>query len=182
MDPYVIVGAGLAGAKAAETLRAEGFDGPVVLIGDENELPYERPPLSKGYLLGKDPREGSAVHPAEWYGEQSVDLRLGTPVSAIHPVEHEVELASGERIRYGKLLLTTGSLVLPLNVPGGDRVRTLRKLPDADALKDALQRGGQVLVVGGGWIGLEVTAAAREYGAEVALIEALTQPLARVLG
>ena len=113
MDPYVIVGAGLAGAKAAETLRAEGFDGPVVLIGDEDELPYERPPLSKGYLLGKDPREGSAVHPAEWYDEQGIELRLGTRVTAIHPAEHEVELAGGERIRYGKLLLATGSLVRP---------------------------------------------------------------------
>jgi 3-phenylpropionate/trans-cinnamate dioxygenase ferredoxin reductase component len=181
MDPYVIVGAGLAGAKAAETLRAEGFDGPVVLIGEEAELPYERPPLSKGYLLGKDPREGAAVHPREWYDEQAIDLRLGTPVSAIHPAEHEVELG-GERIRYGKLLLTTGSLVQPLKVPGGDRVRTLRKLPDADDLKEALQRGGRVVVVGAGWIGLEVTAAAREYGAEVALIEVLAQPLARVLG
>ena len=182
MDPYVIVGAGLAGAKAAETLRAEGFDGPVVLIGDEDELPYERPPLSKGYLLGKDPREGSAVHPAEWYGEQGIELRRGTRVSAIHPAEHEVELAGGERIRYGKLLLATGSVVRPLTVPGGDRVSTLRKLPDADALKEALQRGGRVVVVGGGWIGLEVAAAARQYGAEVTLIEALAQPLARVLG
>ena len=182
MDPYVIVGAGLAGAKAAETLRAEGFDGPVVLIGDEDELPYERPPLSKGYLLGKDPREGSAVHPAEWYDEQGIELRRGTRVSAIHPAEHEVELAGGERIRYGKLLLATGSVVRPLTVPGGDRVSTLRKLPDADALKEALQRGGRVVVVGGGWIGLEVAAAARQYGAEVTLIEALAQPLARVLG
>jgi len=182
MDPYVIVGAGLAGAKAAETLRAEGFDGPVVLIGDEREVPYERPPLSKGYLLGKDPREGSAVHPAEWYDEQGIDLRLGTPVAAIRPAQHEVELAGGERVRYAKLLLTTGSVVRPLDVPGGDRVRTLRKLPDADDLKDALGRGGRVVIVGAGWIGLEVSAAAREYGADVTLIEALPQPLSRVLG
>ncbi len=182
MDPYVIVGAGLAGAKAAETLRAEGFEGPVVLIGDETEVPYERPPLSKGYLLGKDPREGSAVHPAEWYDEQGIDLRLGAAVTAVHPAEHEVELTGGERVRYGKLLLTTGSVVRPLDVPGGDRVRTLRKLPDADHLKEALARGGRVVVVGGGWIGLEVAAAAREYGADVTLIEALPQPLSRVLG
>jgi 3-phenylpropionate/trans-cinnamate dioxygenase ferredoxin reductase subunit len=182
MDPYVIVGAGLAGAKAAETLRAEGFDGPVVLIGDEGEVPYERPPLSKGYLLGKDPRESAAVHPGDWYQQQGIDLRLGTPASAIDPAAHEVELAGGDRLRYGKLLLTTGSVVRPLDVPGGDRVRTLRKFPDADNLKEALGRGGRVVVVGAGWIGLEVTAAAREYGAQVTLIEAAPQPLSRVLG
>ena len=111
MDPYVIVGAGLAGAKAAETLRAEGFDGPVVLIGDEDELPYERPPLSKGYLLGKDPREGSAVHTAGWYGEQSVDLRLGSlragqPGADDHVRVHDVPLPHltrpGGRARPGR--------------------------------------------------------------------------------
>ena len=183
MDPYVIVGAGLAGAKAAETLRAEGFDGPVVLIGDEDELPYERPPLSKGYLLGKDPREGPPSTRPSGTTSRASTCASAPPVTAIHPAEHEVELAGGERIRYGKLLLATGSLVRP---PERARRRPgaalLRKLPDADALKDALQRGGRVVVVGGGWIGLEVTAAAREYGAEVTLIEALAQPLARVLG
>jgi 3-phenylpropionate/trans-cinnamate dioxygenase ferredoxin reductase subunit len=182
MEPYVIVGAGLAGAKAAETLRAEGFDGPIVLIGDEDEVPYERPPLSKGYLLGKDERDSAAVHPSAWYDEHGIDLRLGTRVAAVDPAAHEVELAGGERLRYSKLLLATGSLVRPLEVPGGDRVRTLRKLPDADVLKQALSRGGRVVVVGAGWIGLEVTAAARTYGAEVTLIEAAAQPLSRVLG
>jgi 3-phenylpropionate/trans-cinnamate dioxygenase ferredoxin reductase component len=182
MDPYVIVGAGLAGAKAAETLRGEGFEGPIVLIGDEDEVPYERPPLSKGYLLGKDARESAAVHPLPWYDEQGIDLRLGAAVTALDPAAHEVELAGGERLRYSKLLLTTGSVVRPLDVPGGDRVRTLRKLPDADALKQALSGGGRIAVVGAGWIGLEVTAAAREYGAEVTLIEAAPQPLSRVLG
>ena len=135
MDPYVIVGGGLAGAKAAETLRAEGFDGPVVLIGDEDELPYERPPLSKGYLLGKDPREGAAVHPAEWYDEQSVELRLGTRSARSTRPSTRSSWPAASGIRYGKLLLATGSLVRPLDVPGGDRVRTLRKLPDADALQ-----------------------------------------------
>jgi 3-phenylpropionate/trans-cinnamate dioxygenase ferredoxin reductase subunit len=182
VDPYVIVGAGLAGAKAAETLRAEGFAGPVVLLGDEDEVPYERPPLSKGYLLGKQERESARVHPPEWYGEHDVQLRLGSPVTALHPAGHEVELAGGERLRYSKLLLTTGSVVRPLDVPGGDRVRTLRTLPDAEVLKDALRAGGRVVVVGAGWIGLEVTAAARGYGADVTLIEATSQPLSRVLG
>ena len=182
MDPYVIVGAGLAGAKAAETLRAEGFDGPVVLLGDEDQVPYERPPLSKGYLLGKEARESSQVHPADWYGEHDVQLRLGTLVIAVRPAEHEVELAGGERVRYAKLLLTTGSVVRPLDVPGGDAVLTLRRLPDADRLRAAFRPGARVVVVGAGWIGLETTAAAREHGAEVTLVEADPQPLNRVLG
>jgi 3-phenylpropionate/trans-cinnamate dioxygenase ferredoxin reductase subunit len=182
VDPYVIVGAGLAGAKAAETLRAEGFDGPVVLLGDEDEVPYERPPLSKGYLLGKDARESAQVHPADWYGEQDVQLRLGTPVIALRPAEHEVELAGGERVRYAKLLLTTGSVVRPLDVPGGDAVLTLRRLPDADRMRAAFRPGARVVVIGAGWIGLETTAAAREHGAEVTLVEADPQPLNRVLG
>jgi 3-phenylpropionate/trans-cinnamate dioxygenase ferredoxin reductase component len=118
VDPYVIVGAGLAGAKAAQTLREEGFAGPVVLLGDEEERPYERPPLSKGYLLGKDPRESAYVHPADWYAAHDVDLRLGSRVVALRPADHEVETASGERLRYGKLLLTTGSDVRTLDVPG----------------------------------------------------------------
>lgn len=182
MDPYVIVGAGLAGAKAAETLRAEGFDGPVVLLGDEDEVPYERPPLSKGYLLGKDEREAARVHPPEWYGEHGVELRLGAAVEALHPDAHEVELAGGERIRYGKLLLATGSEVRRLDVPGGEGALTLRRLPDADRIKAAFTPGARVVVVGAGWIGLETAAAAREHGAEVTLVEADPQPLHRVLG
>ena len=182
MDPYVIVGGGLAGAKAAETLRAEGFDGPVVLLGEEDEVPYERPPLSKGYLLGKEERDSARVHPPDWYGEHDVELRLGTPVTALHPAEHEVELAGGERLRYAKLLLATGSVVRPLDVPGGDTVFTLRKLPDSDRIRAALTPGARVVVIGGGWIGLETAAAARTHGAEVTLVEADPQPLHRVLG
>jgi 3-phenylpropionate/trans-cinnamate dioxygenase ferredoxin reductase component len=181
MDPYVIVGAGLAGAKAAETLRDEGFEGPVVLIGDEHEPPYERPPLSKGYLLGKDPRDGAYVHPASWYSEKDIDLRLGAAVSAIDPGAHTVTVG-GSELKYAKLLLATGSVVRPLDVPGGDTALTLRRLPDSDRLREVLSGGGRVVVVGGGWIGLEVTAAARTYGAEVTLVEMTAQPLSRVLG
>src|SRR5215469_14982613 len=109
MSAFVIVGAGLAGAKAAEALRAEGFDGPVVLIGEENERPYERPPLSKEYLLGKSEREKIFVHPLEWYADHNVELRLGTRVVSIEPDAHSVTLADGSQVGYAKLLLTTGS-------------------------------------------------------------------------
>jgi 3-phenylpropionate/trans-cinnamate dioxygenase ferredoxin reductase component len=182
VDPFVIVGAGLAGAKAAETLRGEGFDGPLVLLGNEAERPYERPPLSKGYLLGKEDRELAFVHPADWYAVNDVDLRLGVEVTAVHPGDHEVELASGERLRYAKLLLTTGSVVRTLNVPGGHAALTLRRLPDSDRMKAAFREANRVVVIGAGWIGLETAAAARQYDAEVTLVEVDRQPLRRVLG
>ena len=124
---YLIAGASLAGAKAAETLRTEGFDGPVVLIGDEAELPYERPPLSKGYLLGKAERETIYVHPRQWYADSDVELRLGVPVTGIDPAAHEVWLADGSRIDYAKLLLATGSSPRRLPVPGAEARR--RALP-----------------------------------------------------
>jgi 3-phenylpropionate/trans-cinnamate dioxygenase ferredoxin reductase component len=181
---FVIVGGGLAGAKAAETLREEGFDGRVVLVGDESEPPYERPPLSKGYLLGTDERDAAFVHPESWYAENDIELRLGTKVSAVHREEHEVELDGGERIGYAKLLLATGSRPRRLDVPGADLddVRYLRELPNADHLRDVLDEGHRVAVVGGGWIGLEVAAAARTHGAEVTLVEMAELPLQHVLG
>src|SRR5579864_3226673 len=108
-EAYVIVGASLAGAKAAETLREEGFDGPLVLIGEETERPYERPPLSKDYLLGTAERETIYVHPASWYAEHDVDLRLGVPVTGVDPAAREVRLADGSQAGYAKLLLATGS-------------------------------------------------------------------------
>ena len=105
---YVIVGASLAGAKAAEAMRDAGFDGSVVLVGDERELPYERPPLSKGYLLGKDAREKAFVHEEQWYADHDVSLQLGATVTGLHRSSHEIELAGGDRIAYDKLLLATG--------------------------------------------------------------------------
>ena len=170
---FVIVGASLAGARAAATLREGGFEGNVVLIGDEDERPYERPPLSKGYLLGKEPAEKDYVHKENYYVEQSIDLRLGVRVTAVDRETHDVELGSGARVHYDKLLLTTGSSVVRLKLPGADLagVHYLRTLPESTALKNALADGGQVVVVGGGGIGLEVASAARHYGASVGLVE-----------
>ncbi|MCP2321781.1 3-phenylpropionate/trans-cinnamate dioxygenase ferredoxin reductase subunit [Hamadaea flava] len=184
MESVVIVGASLAGAKAAETLRAEGFTGRVVLIGEETELPYERPPLSKGYLLGNDPRDGGQVHDQPWYAEQNIDLRLGTRVVAVDRHAHTVALADGQSVPYDRLLLATGSRVRRLDVPGSENsgVRYLRTLPDSDQLRADLKPGTQVVVVGAGWIGLEVAAAARSHGCTVAVIETESLPLRRVLG
>ncbi len=183
-ETFVIVGASLTGAKAAETLRAEGFAGRIVLIGAEHEIPYERPPLSKGYLLGKEPRDKAYVHPREWYDEQDIDLRLGTVAEAFDTSSHEVTLVGGERLRYDKLLLATGSTVRRLDVPGADLdgVRYLRQLPDSDALKASFGEGVRVVVVGAGWIGLEVAAAARIHGCDVTVVEVADLPLQRVLG
>ncbi|MGW6565873.1 NAD(P)/FAD-dependent oxidoreductase [Streptomyces sp. NPDC054975] len=181
---FVIVGAGLAGAKAAHTLREEGFDGPVVLLGEEGERPYERPPLSKGYLLGKDERETVYVHPPQWYAEHDVELRLGTTVTAIDPAGHEVALADGSRLGYAKLLLTTGSSPRRLPVPGADLegVHYLRRLSDSDRIKEAFRSASRIAVIGAGWIGLETAAAARAAGVEVTVLETAELPLLRVLG
>jgi 3-phenylpropionate/trans-cinnamate dioxygenase ferredoxin reductase component len=181
---YLIVGASLAGAKAAQTLRDEGFDGPIVLIGDERERPYERPPLSKDYLQGKAERETIYVHPDGWYAKHDVDLRLGETVVSVDPAAHEVTLASGERIGYGKLLLTTGSTPRRLPVPGGDLdgVLYLRRVGDSDRIKETFGSASRVAVIGAGWIGLETTAAARVAGVEVTVLESADLPLLRVLG
>ncbi|MGW9431512.1 NAD(P)/FAD-dependent oxidoreductase [Streptomyces decoyicus] len=181
---FIIAGAGLAGAKAAETLRAEGFDGPVLLLGEERERPYERPPLSKGYLLGTSEKEKVYVHPPQWYAQYDVDLRTGNAVTALDPAAHEVTLADGSRLGYAKLLLATGSTPRPLPVPGADLdgVHTLRRLADSDRLKEVFRTASRIVVIGGGWIGLETTAAARAAGAEVTVLEAAALPLLGVLG
>jgi 3-phenylpropionate/trans-cinnamate dioxygenase ferredoxin reductase subunit len=181
---FMIVGAGLAGAKAAQALREEGFHGPLVLVGEESERPYERPPLSKGYLQGKDERETVYVHPSQWYTEHDVDLRLGATVTAVDPAGHEVTLADGSRLGYAKLLLTTGSSPRPLPVPGADLdgVHYLRRLSDSDRIKKLLTSASRIAVIGAGWIGLETAAAARTAGVEVTVLESGELPLLRVLG
>ncbi|MGW5052170.1 NAD(P)/FAD-dependent oxidoreductase [Actinokineospora sp. NPDC004072] len=179
-EVFVIVGAGLAAAKAAEALRAEGFAGRVVVIGDEGDRPYERPPLSKGYLLGDQARDEVFPHPEGWYAEHSVELRLGRPAVAIDRAAREVELDGGERIGYTKLLLATGSSAR--RVPGLTGVHYLRKLEDSERLRKALETGGRVVIAGAGWIGLEVAAAARARGCPVTVVEPAPTPLHAVLG
>lgn len=183
-EAIVIVGASLAGAKAAEALREAGHDGPVVLLGEEHERPYERPPLSKGYLLGSTEREKIYVHPPQWYADHDVTLRLGTTVTAVDPAAHTVTLADDGRIGYRKLLLTTGSSPRRLPVPGADLpgVHYLRRVEDSERLKEALRPGARIVVIGAGWIGLETAAAARAAGAEVTVLESAELPLLRVLG
>ncbi|MEV4066585.1 NAD(P)/FAD-dependent oxidoreductase [Nonomuraea dietziae] len=178
MATFVIVGAGLAGAKAAQTLREEGFDGEVVLIGAEEERPYERPPLSKGYLQGRSEREKIFVHPPYWYADQEIDLRLGVTVTGIALDAHEVALDDGSRMSYDKLLITTGAS--PRTLPG--QAYTLRTVADSEALKAGFAAGGRVVIIGAGWIGLESAAAAREAGCEVTVVEPAPTPLHRVLG
>ncbi|MFF8770427.1 NAD(P)/FAD-dependent oxidoreductase [Kitasatospora sp. NPDC015120] len=182
--PFVIVGASLGGAKAAQALREAGHTGGIVLIGDEHERPYERPPLSKGYLLGTTAREKIYVHPPQWYAENDVTLRLGTAVVAIDPAAHTVTLADDGRVEYAKLLLTTGSSPRRLPVPGADQegVHYLRRVEDSERIREAFRAGARVVVVGAGWIGLETAAAARAAGAEVTVLEVAELPLLRVLG
>jgi NADPH-dependent 2,4-dienoyl-CoA reductase/sulfur reductase-like enzyme len=178
----VIVGGGLAGAKTAEALRDRGYEGPITLIGDEADLPYERPPLSKGYLAGEAQFDDAVVHPRQWYDEHGVTLRLQTHVAAVHPADREVELADGSRIGYGALLLATGAEPRRLPIPGADTALTLRTRPDSDAIRATFGAGRRLVIVGAGWIGLEVAAAARGAGTEVTVLEAAPLPLLAVLG
>lgn len=181
---YVVVGANLAGGRAAETLRAEGFDGRVILIGEEVDRPYERPPLSKEYLRGEWPREKVFLRAPEYYEQQNIELRLGRRARHLDVSQKVVELETGERVRYDKLLLATGTRPRPLDVPGAglEGVVYLRTLHDADALGEALRRQPRVLVVGAGFIGAEVAASARALGCRVTMLEITPVPLQRALG
>jgi 3-phenylpropionate/trans-cinnamate dioxygenase ferredoxin reductase component len=186
MSPtFVIVGAGMAGGKAAETLREEGFDGRVVLLGGEPERPYERPPLSKDYLRGETERGGVYLQEdAGWYDEHDVELRPSTHVESLDVAARAVLLAGGERIDYDALLLTTGAEPKRPPIPGTDleAVHVLRTLEDSDVLRGVLDAGGRLVVVGAGWIGSEVSASARQHGMDVALVEPQSVPLEGVLG
>ena len=181
---HIIVGASLAGAKAAETLREEGFDGRVVLVGSERERPYERPPLSKDYLRGEVSRETVYVHDEGFYAEHDIELRLGRTAVSLNTSTSEVALDDGERLRYDRLLLTLGAEPRRLSVPGADLdgVLYLRSVQDSDDLRARLDHGGAVVVIGAGWIGAEVAASARQRGLDVTVIEPGSLPLERVLG
>lgn len=185
---FVIVGGGLAGAKAAETLRAEGFTGRVILIGDERDHPYERPPLSKGYLTGADERDSVFVHDPAWYAGADIELHLGQPAVQLDRAAKSVVLGDGTRVHYDSLLLATGAEPRRLDIPGTSLagVHHLRRLAHADRLRGRLARlgreNGHLVVAGAGWIGLEVAAAARAYGAEVTVVESEPTPLHAVIG
>ena len=185
-DPksIVIVGGGLAGAKTAAALREKGYTGALTLFAAEPHLPYERPPLSKGYLLGQSPIEEATVYPREWYADHDVDLRLGTRVEAIDPGAHQVRASDGSTTAYDRLVLATGAVPRKLPIAGADSagVHYLRTQDDAARIRETFGEGRRLIVVGGGWIGLEVAAAARAAGTDVTVIEAAELCLYGVLG
>ena len=182
--PIVIVGASLAGGTAAVTLREEGYDGDIVLIGAERELPYSRPPLSKGYLRGQDRFEDQLVKPASYYTEQRIELKLGVRATAIDPKQKMVELDGGARVAYDRLLVTTGGRNRTLTVPGANLsgVFQLRTVEDCNRIRAAVAPGKRAVVIGFSFIGSEVSASLRQLGVEVVAIEGARVPLARVLG
>jgi 3-phenylpropionate/trans-cinnamate dioxygenase ferredoxin reductase component len=180
---FVIVGASLAGAKAAEMLREEGFDGRILLFGDEPERPYERPPLSKDYLRG-EAESKPYVHDESFYADNAIELHTSTRVEGIDPRTREVMLASGGHVAFDRLLLTPGAEPRRLPLPGGelDGVLYLRTLADSEAIRARVEAGGRLVTIGAGWIGAEVAASARQKGCDVTLIEMAQLPLERVLG
>ncbi|MGB3326895.1 MAG: FAD-dependent oxidoreductase [Mycolicibacterium fortuitum] len=181
---FAIVGGGLAGAKAAEALRDNDFDGHVVLFAAEDQLPYERPPLSKEYLAGKKKLDDFTVDPAAWYRDHNVDLRLGTEVTAVNAATHTLSLPDGTTVGYDKLLLATGSASRRPPIPGSDAagVHYLRTIDDAAMLSAALNPGATLAIVGAGWIGMEVAAGARGRDVNVTVVEAAHLPLQAALG
>ncbi|MCZ6524863.1 MAG: FAD-dependent oxidoreductase [Alphaproteobacteria bacterium] len=180
---YVIIGAGQAGGRAAETLRAEGFAGRVVVVGAEAYVPYERPPLSKQLLKGEEGPERAFLHPPEYYPEKEIELRLGCRAEAIDARARRVSLSDGETLGYDKLLITTGSRVRKLDLPGAELpgIHYLRDLGDCFALRRALTPGAALAVIGGGYIGLEVAAAARARGCRVTVLEMAPEIMSRQL-
>jgi NADPH-dependent 2,4-dienoyl-CoA reductase/sulfur reductase-like enzyme len=183
-DSIVVVGGGLAGAKGVEALRSAGYDGRLTLVGAEAHLPYERPPMSKSYLMGESTFDDAVVHPEQWYADNHVDLTLAATAIGIEPREHLVRMLDEDELRYDRLLLATGSVPRKLPIPGATAagVYYLRTRDDADLIQQTFGPGRALVVIGGGWIGLEVAAAARARGTAVTIVEAAAQPLLAVLG
>ncbi|MGO4445170.1 NAD(P)/FAD-dependent oxidoreductase [Mycobacterium sp. 2YAF39] len=181
---FAIVGGGLAGAKAAEALRDKDFDGHIVLYAAEEHLPYERPPLSKDFLLGKKQLAEFTAASSAWYRDHHVDLQLGTEISAVDAAAHTLTLPDGTTASYDKLLLATGSSPRRPPIPGADAdgVHYLRTIDDAETLNSLLTEGASLAIVGAGWIGLEVAAGARERGVSVTVVETAELPLMGALG
>lgn len=178
-NAYVIIGGGLAAGKAVETLRGEGYDGALIVVTDDDTLPYERPPLSKGILLGNDEPSVAILHDDQWYSDHNVEVRMSTRATGLDPAAHEVRLDDGNSLAYSKLLLATGARAKQLKLPGALYLRTLDQCL---TLLERLTEGGNVVIVGAGWIGLEVAAAARHHGCEVVVVEAASGSLAVPLG
>ncbi|WP_420113629.1 NAD(P)/FAD-dependent oxidoreductase [Pseudactinotalea sp.] len=180
MDRIVVIGAGLTAANAVETLREEGYTGELTVIGAEPVLPYERPPLSKDVLQGNS--EFDVLHDARWYGERDVRVITGTEATEIDLEVRRVTLGTGETLAYDALLIATGADPRVPSIPGGERALTLRTHADEQALRATFTDAGQLVTIGGGWIGLEVAASARQAGMEVTVLERGEVPLANVLG
>ncbi len=180
----VVVGAGLAAANVVQKLREQNYDGSITLIGDEHELPYERPPLSKDYLQGNAAIDDAYPHDQAWYADQQIELRLSETATGIDRQAKRVTLAAGGTVDYRHLVIATGSSARTLDIPGMDLagVHTLRRIGDSNALKAAFTDGAAVAVIGAGWIGLEVAAAARKAGCVVTVLEYADQPLGSILG
>lgn len=184
-ERMLIIGGGLAGATAAKTLRGDGYAGPVTLLGAEDRIPYIRPPLSKEFLLGKADKDSVAVVGEDWYQENDVELLLSSPAAGIDPADHTVRLASGRKIGYSKLLIATGALPRRIPLPGADLegVMTFRTYEDSLRLRSLLEGGGlSVVMIGSGWIGMELAAAARTYGNQVTLLGLEDIPLSAAIG
>lgn len=180
--PIIIIGAGQAGCQAAVSLRADGWDGPILMLGDEPWYPYERPPLSKAVLSGELSPERTFLRKPDFYAQKGIEVRLETAVTRIDPATRQVALADGSQLPYHQLLIATGAVVRRLTIPGSNLpgIHYLRTMADAEALRAAIAPGVRVAIVGAGYIGLEVAASARKLGAEVTVVEAAERVMARV--
>lgn len=182
-QPIVIVGAGQAGAQAVHSLRTSGYDGELIMLGDEGQAPYQRPPLSKKFLAGEVGSDHLLLRPSAFYDQAKVDLRTASAVTAIDVAGHAVETNTGERIPYSKLLIATGTRARPLPLPGADLngVVTLRTIADVTMMRGVFRPGTRLVIIGGGYIGLEVAAVARSLGLDVTVLEVAARVLQRVV-